>query len=191
MADVQKREMAIDSKSGLQIADLVLVAVLVAAGAVLKLVIGMLFQGGVKPNFMIAAYCLALLLIRPKSYAQGAVYGAIVGLITGAVCQIPMLCGTPFLNFVSELLGGIVIGLIAAIPQKEGAKFDLRPAVGTFVATFVSGSTFSALAVIVRSMDPMAGLVQFAPIVIITALLNAIIVAILILPLRKALNKTA
>ena len=191
MADVQKREMTVQSTSGLQTADLVLVAVLVAAGAVLKLVIGMLFQGGVKPNFMIAAYCLALLLIKPKSYAQGAVYGAIVGLITGAVCQIPMLCGTPFLNFISELLGGIVIGVIAAIPHKEGAKLELRPAVGTFVATFVSGGVFSALAVIVRSMDPMAGLVQFGPIVVITALLNAIIVAILILPLRKALKKTA
>ena len=191
MADVQKREMTVDMKSGLQISDLVLVAVLVAAGAVLKLAIGMLFQGGVKPNFMIAAYCLALLLIQPKSYAQGAVYGAIVGLITGAVCQIPMLCGTPFLNFISELLGGIVIGVIAAIPHKEGTKFDLRPSVGTFVATFISGGSFSALAVIVRSMDPMAGLVQFGPIVVITALLNAIIVAILILPLRKALHKSA
>ena len=185
----EKREMTTESKKGLQIADLVLVAVLIAAGAVLKLVIGMLFQGGVKPNFMIAAYCLALLLIRPKSYAQGAAYGAIVGLITGAVCQIPMLCGTPFLNFISELLGGVVIGLIAAIPVKEGTRLDLRPSVGTFVATFISGGTFSALAVVVRAMDPMAGLVQFGPIVVITALLNAIIVAILILPLRKALHK--
>ncbi len=191
MAYAEKREMAVETKQSLQISDLVLVAVLVAAGAVLKLVIGMLFQGGVKPNFMIAAYCLALLLIRPKSYGQGAAYGAIVGLITGAVCQIPMLCGTPFLNFISELLGGIVIGLIAAIPQKDSAKFDLRPSIGTFVATFVSGATFSALAVMVRSMDPMAGLVQFGPIVVFTALLNAIIVAILILPLRKALRKTA
>ena len=191
MANVQRREMAIETKQGLQISDLVLVAVLVAAGAVLKLVIGMLFQGGVKPNFMIAAYCLALLLMQPKGYGQDAAYGAIVGLITGAVCQIPMLCGTPFLNFISELLGGIVIGLIAAIPQKSTAKFDLRPSIGTFVATFISGGTFSALAVIVRSMDPMAGLVQFGPIVVFTALLNAIIVALLILPLRKALRKTA
>lgn len=188
---VEKREMATEAKSGLQISDLILVAVLVAAGAVLKLVVGLLFQGGVKPNFMIAAYCLALLLIQPRSYGQGALYGLIIGLITGAVCQIPMLCGTPFLNFISEALGGVVIGLIAAIPQKNPAKFDLRPILGTFVATFISGATFSVLAVVVRSMDPMAGFVQFAPIVVITATLNAIIVAILIVPLRKALRKTA
>ena len=188
MAEAVKRTMATEKKQGMQTSDLVLVAVLIAAGAVLKLVVGMLFQGGVKPNFMIAAYCLAMLLIQPKSVGQGAVYGAIVGLITGAVCQIPMLCGTPFLNFVSELLGGAVIGVIAAMPAGTG-KIDLRTSVGTFVATFISGGVFSALAVVVRSMDPMAGLVQFAPIVIITALLNAIIVSILIIPLRNALHK--
>ncbi len=188
MATAVKREMTTETKKGLQTTDLVLVAVLIAAGAVLKLVIGMLFQAGVKPNFMIAAYCLALLLIKPKSYGEGAAYGAIIGLITGAVCQIPILCGTPLLNFVSELFGGVVIGLIAAMPVKEGKK-DLRPSIGTFVATFISGGTFSALAVIVRGMDAMAGLVQFAPIVVCTALFNAVVVAILILPLRKATHR--
>ena len=64
MAEVaKKREIQVEEKKGLQTTDLVLAAVLIAAGAVLKLVVGMLFQGGVKPNFMIAAYCLALLLI--------------------------------------------------------------------------------------------------------------------------------
>ena len=185
----QKRELnTTEAKSGLQIADLVLVAVLIAAGAVLKLVVGMLFQGGVKPNFMIAAYCLALLLIKPKSIGQGMAYGAVIGLITGAVCQIPLLCGTPFVNFFSEFLGGVAMGIFAAMPHKEG-KADLRATIGTFIATFVSGASFSIIATIVRSMDAMAGLVQFGPIVIVTAILNAIIVGILIIPLRKALNK--
>lgn len=189
MAEIaQKREMSIEEKKGLQTTDLVLAAVLIAAGAVLKLVIGMMFQGGVKPNFMIAAYCLALLLIKPKSYGQGAAYGAIIGLITGAVCQIPLLCGTPFVNFVSELAGGIVIGLIAAVPS-TGAKSGAVAAIGTFVATFVSGGLFSAIVVVMKSMNVYAGLVQFGPIVVVTALLNAIIVAILVIPLAKALHK--
>ena len=190
MADMAiKREMAVEEKKGMQVADLVLAAVLIAAGAVLKLVIGMVFQGGVKPNFMIAAYCLALLLIRPKSFAQGAAYGAIIGLITGAVSQIPLLCGTPFVNFVSELCGGVVIGMLAAIPAKAG-KLDLVPTVGTFVATFISGGLFSLIVVIMKSMDAMAGLVQFGPIVVITALCNAVLVGILIIPLRKALRRS-
>lgn len=189
MAEVaKKREIQVEEKKGLQTTDLVLAAVLIAAGAVLKLVVGMLFQGGVKPNFMIAAYCLALLLIKPKSYGQGAAYGAIIGLITGAVCQIPLLCGTPFVNFASELAGGIVIGLLAAIPV-QGGKSTALAGIGTFVATFVSGGLFSATAAAMRSMDAMAALVQFGPIVILTALFNAIVVAILIVPLRKALKR--
>ena len=189
MAEVaQKREMNVEEKSGLQTTDLVLAAVLIAAGAVLKLVVGMMFQGGVKPNFMIAAYCLALLLIKPRSYGQGAAYGAIIGLITGAVCQIPLLCGTPFVNFVSELAGGVVIGLIAAVPA-QGGKASALASVGTFVATFVSGGLFSAIVVVMKSMNALAGLVQYGPIVVVTALLNAIIVAILVVPLRKALHK--
>ena len=40
-----------------------------------------------------------------------------------------------------------------------------------------------------RSMDAMAALVQFGSIVILTALFNAIVVAILIIPLRKALKR--
>ena len=182
-AVAKKREIQVEEKKGLQTTDLVLVAVLIAAGAVLKLVVGMLFQGGVKPNFMIAAYCLALLLIRPKSYGQGAAYGAIIGLITGAVCQIPLLCGTPFVNFASELAGGIAIGLLAAIPVQGGKSAALAS-----IGTFVSGGLFSAIAAAMRSMDAMAALVQFGPIVILTALFNAIVVAILIVPLRKALK---
>lgn len=189
MTDVaMKRDMVNEEKGGLRTADLVLAAVLIAAGAVLKLVIGMVFQGGVKPNFMIAAYCLALLLIRPKTYAQGAAYGAVIGLITGAVSQIPLLCGTPFVNFVSELAGGVVVGMLAAIPHKAG-KLDLVPTVGTFVATFISGGLFSLIVVVMKSMDAMAGLVQYAPIVVITALCNAVLVGILVIPLRRALRK--
>lgn len=190
MTDVAiKREMKVEEKKGMRSADLVLAAVLIAAGAVLKLVIGMVFQGGVKPNFMIAAYCLALLLIRPKTYAQGAAYGAVIGLITGAVSQIPLLCGTPFVNFVSEMVGGAVIGVLAAIPHKT-EKLDLVPTVGTFIATFISGSMFSAIVVVIKSMDTMAGLVQFGPIVVITALCNAVLVGLLIIPLRKALRRS-
>lgn len=190
MTDIaMKREMNVREKGGLRTSDLVLAAVLIAAGAVLKLVVGMVFQGGVKPNFMIAAYCLALLLIRPNTYGQGAAYGAVIGLITGAVSQIPLLCGTPFVNFVSELAGGVVIGMLAAVPQKTG-KLNLIPTVGTFVATFISGGLFSLIVVVMRSMDAMAGLVQYGPIVVFTALCNAVLVGVLIIPLRRALRRS-
>ena len=58
-----KRTVAASEKKGLAIQDLILVAVLLAAGAVLKLTVGSLLASfGMKPNFIIAAYCLACLL---------------------------------------------------------------------------------------------------------------------------------
>ncbi len=183
----EKRVLTEEQGRGLQIADLVLVAVLLAAGAVLKLFVGMFFTGGVKPNFIIASYCMALLLIRPKNAGQGVVWGLIIGLIAGAICQIPILNGTPMLNFVSEALGGIVIGAIAG--GLAESKLPVLPLIATFVATVVSGSTFSLLAIVVKSMDFMAGVIQYAPIVLGTATINAIIVQILILPLKAALKK--
>ena len=96
-----KRTVAASEKKGLAIQDLILVAVLLAAGAVLKLTVGSLLASfGMKPNFIIAAYCLAIILIRP-TIAQSLV----IGLIAGLVCQIPMLNATPLLNIPSELLG--------------------------------------------------------------------------------------
>ena len=78
-----------ESKGGLKVADLILIAVLIAAGAVLKLVVGSVVNFfGMKPNFIIAMYCLAIAVIRPKVYQA-----AIIGLIVGAVCQ--FLPGTP------------------------------------------------------------------------------------------------
>lgn len=47
--------------------DLILIAVLLAAGAVLKLTVSSFFSfAGMKPNFIIAMYCLAIILVRPK-----------------------------------------------------------------------------------------------------------------------------
>ena len=94
-----KRVMEVTIKQGLQISDLILVAVLLAAGAVLKLCVGSVINFfGMKPNFIIAMYCLAILLIRPK-----VVEAAVIGLLAGAVCQ--FLPGSPYINFISELLG--------------------------------------------------------------------------------------
>ncbi|MDD7431378.1 MAG: hypothetical protein PUK38_05880, partial [Coriobacteriaceae bacterium] len=68
-----------EQKSGLSVRDLILVAVLLAAGAVLKLTVSsFLTFAGMKPNFMIAMYALAIILVRPKVFQAG-----IIGLITG------------------------------------------------------------------------------------------------------------
>lgn len=60
----QKREVAKKNESGLSVRDLILIAVLLAAGAVLKLTVSSFFSfAGMKPNFIIAMYCLSLIHI--------------------------------------------------------------------------------------------------------------------------------
>lgn len=177
------------ARQGLSIQDLILVAVLLAAGAVLKLTVGSLLASfGMKPNFIIAAYCLAIILIRP-TLAQSAV----IGLIAGLVCQIPMLNATPLLNIPSELLGAVACGLLIRVPMKIGGTFDANPLVNTFISTCVSGFTFAALSVYINVVSVggsfAVAMAAYVAIVLGTATFNAVFVQLLATPLAKVLKR--
>ena len=148
----------------------------------------MLASFGMKPNFVIAAYCLAIILIRP-TLAQSAV----IGLIAGLVCQIPMLNATPLLNIPSELLGAVACGLLIRVPMKIGGKFDANPLVNTFISTCVSGFTFAALSVYINVVSVggsfAVAMAAYVAIVLGTATFNAIFVQILATPLAKVLKR--
>jgi hypothetical protein len=178
--------MTTQKKSGFSISDLILVAVLLAAGAVLKLTVGTIVNFfGMKPNFIIAMYCLALMLIRPPKMSSALVQAVIIGILAGAICQ--FLPGTPWLNFISELIGAVVMALLIRLPMKIG-KVNLSAAVSTFLATVVSGSTFVAcLFLFVHAATK--SLVAYVPIVFFTALINAVIVQLLYIPLKAVLKK--
>ncbi|MBR6029859.1 MAG: hypothetical protein IKP40_12315 [Clostridia bacterium] len=164
-----------------QIADLILVAVLLAAGQVLKMTLGTALSSiGVKPNFIIAMYCLAILLIRPTL-----LQALIIGLLAGAINQINP--ATPWLNFISEPLGAIAMYLLIKIPLKI-RKFDLSPIVSTFLATVVSGGSFVACRYLFMGAN-VADLPANLVVVFGTATVNAIIVEALYFPLRKMLSK--
>lgn len=176
-----KRVLVKTEKKGLSVSDLILVAVLLAAGAVLKYFVGSIVNiGGMKPNFIIAMYCLAILLIRPKFYEA-----AIIGVLAGAICQ--LFPGTPYLNFISEVCGAVVMSFAILMPLKIG-KFDLNPCVSTFLSTVVSGSLFVICLITFMGASP-ATLVAYIPIVLCTALINAVIVSLLYIPMKAALKK--
>lgn len=178
-----KREVAAEKRKGFDISALILVAVLLAAGAVLKLTVGSFINFfGMKPNFIIAMYCLAILLVRPN-LGQA----AIIGIIAGAVCQ--MLPGTPYINFISEFLGAVTMAALIKIPMKLG-KVNLQASVSTFVSTVVSGATFTACLFLFLGADA-SSLVAYVPIIFFTALINCVIVQLLYVPLSKVLNRDA
>ena len=186
----RKRDVAMpQKKAGLTTQDLILIAVLLAAGAVLKLTVGSLLSSmGMKPNFIIAMYCLAIILTKPK-IGQA----LIIGLLAGFICQVPMLNATPLLNIPSELLGALACGLLIKVPMNIGGKLDLNPLVNTFLSTMVSGGTFALLAIYINVVstggDVMVALATYAAIVFGTATFNAILVQVLAMPLRKVLKR--
>ena len=177
----EKRTVTVEEKKGFSIQDLIVVAVLLAAGAVLKLVVGQLVNFfGMKPNFVIASYCLAILLTRPKLGQC-----AVIGLLAGAICQ--FLPGTPWLNLISELVGAVAMGLLIRVPMKIG-KLDVNPMISTFISTVLSGGTYTVcLFAFVKATSE--GLVAYVPIVLCTALINMVLVQLLYLPLRRVLKK--
>lgn len=176
-------------QGSLDASSLVLVAVLLAAGAVLKLTVGSLLASmGMKPNFIIAMYCLAIILVRPRIGQAAA-----IGLLAGALCQIPMLNATPLLNIPSELLGALACGLLIKAPLRVGGKIDANPLVTTFISTLVSGGAFAVLSVYINVVstggDVMVALAAYGAIVLGTATFNALLVQMLVPPLRKVLKR--
>lgn len=185
-AAARKRIVVERERESLSVRDLILVAVLLAAGAVLKLAVSSFLSfGGMKPNFIIAMYCLAIILVRPK-LAQAIV----IGLIAGLICQIPMLAATPYVNIPSEVLGALACGLLIRIPLKIGGKLDLNPLVTTFLSTVVSGYTFAIIVgVVLNGLSLPVTLVTYAVMVFGTATINCILVAVLAMPLRRVLER--
>ncbi len=179
----EKRELKIEQKKGLSVSDVILTAVLLAAGAVLKFFVGSLVNiGGMKPNFIIAMYCMAILLIRPRIWEA-----AVIGLVAGAVCQ--FFPGSPYLNFGSELAGAVVMALLIRVPMKIG-KLNAGPAVSTFLSTAVSGTLFIAMLFLFLGAAKQT-LAAYVPIVLCTAVFNAVIVQILYVPLKLATHRNA
>ncbi|WP_321971538.1 hypothetical protein [Paratractidigestivibacter sp.] len=162
---------------------LTLYAILLAAGFVLNLTVSKFFSGltgGIlSPEFIIAAFCLEILLIKPN-VGQAAV----IGLLAGVVIQITASVKGP--DLIAEPVAAVVMALLVSTLGKTGAKAGL-PLVGTFVVTFISGMIYAVIfACFVQRNPALIGVM--APVVAATGVCNGIIVAALYLPVRSALK---
>jgi len=185
-----KADMTIARKKrkGLETRDILLIGILLAAGGISKFFITSIFDFGFKPNIIIAMYCLAILLVKPRI-----IEAVIIGILAGAICQI---CpGQPYINFASELTGALTMCLLVKIPVEKFTKIPVKPILGTFLSTFVSGFTFvGAMHLVyytgidILSIPPLR-LPLSTLIVLGTAAFNTIIVQVLYIPLKLALRK--
>ncbi|NPD30823.1 hypothetical protein HLV37_02875 [Eggerthellaceae bacterium zg-1084] len=173
------------ARGALEVRDLILVAVLLAAGAVLKLTLAsVLSVAGMKPNFVIAMYALAIIITRPKLGQSLA-----IGLIAGLMCQLPLMAATPLVNIASELVGALVCGLLIHVPLKLAGKVDASPFVVTFLTTVASGYTFVFVLAFMNGIALPAAVVGYALMVFGTAAFNAVLVQVLVMPLRAVLKR--
>jgi hypothetical protein len=166
--------------------DIAIVGILLAIGAILRYFLAMLHTP-LTPNMIIAFYCLAIILIRPKVHeALG------IGIVAGLLSMLISSSIFPPANLISEPLGALsCFGLYAVLSSRT----KLAPTVTTFLATLVSGFSFAAIAILCVAATILstfhgslgAFVVVFVPIVIITAVFNAIIVQILYLPASRVL----
>ncbi len=166
--------------------DIAIVGILLAIGAILRYFLAMLHTP-LTPNMIIAFYCLAIILIRPKIYeALG------IGIVAGLLSMLISSSMFPPANLVSEPIGALVcFGLYAALKNRT----KLAPTVTTFLSTLASGFSFALLAIIFVGATILTKyngnllnfVVVFVPIVVITAMFNAIIVQILYIPSNRVL----
>ena len=184
----RKRELTASKRSGISVTEILIVAVLIAAGAVLKAASNTIFSfTPLKPNMVIAMYSLAILLLRPRFLEALA-----IGLIAGVICMF-LPGATPYANIASEAAGAVVMVLLMKIPfEIKIGKVSFHRAILTFVTTLASGYTFFAmLQILLLSGMEVKGMALgvFNAIIIGTAAANTVIVFILYPALKAVIRK--
>lgn len=177
------RNVAAAERGGLDIKSLVLLAVLLAAGFILNFTVGKAISaisgGAIAPEFIISAFCLTILVIRPN-----VPQALVIGLISAAVIQITTT--SPFVDFAAEGVAAMLMAIIVSAGMRGGAK-KVIPAIGTFVTTVVSGVIFMIIRIaMVGAAQELAA--AMLPVVFATAIFNAILVQALYIPVCKALK---
>ena len=177
----QARTFTATAKQGgiLDVKSLVLLAILLAAGFILNMTLGnALAIVGIKPQFIIAAYALAILLTN-ASYLQAIIFAVI------SACVIQLTTSIPGLNFVTETIAALA--MVVLIKSGIGGE-NVNPLVATFVTTLISGALFALLGTVIMGGAIASAAVKL-PLVLGTAVFNAIMVQALSIPLKEVFAK--
>jgi energy-coupling factor transporter ATP-binding protein EcfA2 len=168
--------------------DIAIVGILLAIGAIVRY-LSLLVPGPIVSNLVIAFYCLAVILILPTiREALG------IGIVSGVICAMLSHSIFPPANMISEPIGAVVcLGVYALMRE----RIVISPAIATFIATLASGFSFIGVAVLAVAPTIVgkygtaeAFLVVTAPIVLMTAAINAGVAQALYLPASRVLMRT-
>ena len=167
--------------------DIAVVGILLAVGAIVRY-LSLVIPGPIVSNLVIAFYCLAVILVVP-TFKE--VIG--IGAVAGIVCALLSHSIFPPANLISEPVGAIVC--LSAFTALR-SKLSFSPALATLVGTLASGTTFVIVAMLMIAptiLSKFATMGAFVaaviPIVVGTAIANAIIAQILYMPASKVLAR--
>ena len=181
--DQQARTVTAVDPGKLDLKSLTLYAILLAAGFILNLTVSKFFSGltggFLSPEFIIAAFCLEILAIKPN-LGQAAV----IGLLASVVIQITASVKGP--DLIAEPVAAVVMAALVSAFGNSKAK-GVLPLFGTFVVTFISGLIYAVIFSFLIMKNP-AFVGVMAPVVAATGVANAVIVSALYLPIKKALK---
>lgn len=162
--------------------DIILAGILLAAGAVIRMFFPKL---PVTPNFIIAMYCLTILLVRPRLFEAFA-----IGIVAAILSQLTSGSPVPFLNFVSEPVGCLVAYALTRPKYRVAiGSYSFKPSLVTLISTIASGCTFVIiLSLILMSKGKAAKYVMILTVVLPTAVANTVITQLCYEPLKRVLR---
>jgi len=174
--------------------DIAIVGILLAVGAIARLIATALVPSPIVPNFVIVFYCIAIMLIAPR-FKEALGIGIVGGIISALISHSLF----PPANLISEPLGALVC-LAVFLATRERVKF--APALSTLLATFASGITFVCIVMVLVMVAPgmlykaftASSLYAFFTMMVITiilptAILNTIVAQILYMPAARVLSR--
>lgn len=161
----------------------VIPAILIAIGAVLRMFSPNIL--GITPNFVIAMYCLAIILLKPSF--RGA---AGIGIVAGAVSMIFSKSPVPALNLITEPAGAVACLLVVRyLPELILKNYSFKPVFATLFGTLASGGLYVLLNFILVLQLPYAAMqAAFIGVVVPVAVINAVLAQVLYAPSRRFIN---
>lgn len=157
-------------------------AVLIGIGTVLRAFVPPML--GITPNFVIAMYCLAILLVRPN---MGGAFA--IGLVSGIVSMMTSKSPIPYLNLLTEPTGAMVCyALVKTLPDTGIFRYFMKPIFATFLGTIASGGFYVVLNKMLLNWPMAQAVTVFLTVVLSTAAANTLIAYVVYLPAQKAIK---
>lgn len=165
-----------------RLSSIVTAAVLIGIGTALRAFVPPIM--GITPNFVIAMYCLAIILVRPN------ISGALaIGLVSGIVSMMTSKSPIPYLNLATEPAGALICyAVVKMIPDTAAFKYFFKPVLGTFLGTLASGGLYVYLNKVFLNWPLSQAVTVFFTVVMTVAAANTVIAYVVYLPAQKAIK---